>query len=392
MGMVKMLCIPLGEGDKTKWTSRANKLTWRQKAGESDMSRQIRSDQIQLDKEARQALCKKIRQTKERKIADRLRVVLFKAGGWTHQEIAKLLQMGINKVTRILKRYGAGGLAALESDHYQGSTPRLTSEQQQILKLELKTKIYSTAYQVIAWVEKEWQVSYGVRGMHHLLKRLGFSYKKNRLVPSQADPEAQRHFVQWFEKTRAALGPEDRLYFSDGVHLKHNAEAGYAWSLIGEPHLIPTNSGRQRYNILGAYCTQTHEHLFILTEDNLNQETMIELLWRLRAKHPGCGEIYVVLDNVSYNRAIRVAATSLLYQITLKFLPPYSPNLNLIERLWKLMREKFCQDKYRATFAQFRTELETFFANLDQYRSQLVTLLTEKFELIPAVWQAPPMA
>ena len=355
------------------------------------MSRQIRSDQIQLDKKARQALRKKIRQTKERKIADRLRVVLFKAEGRTHREIATLLQMGINKVTRILKRYGAGGLAALDSDNYQGSTPRLTPEQQQVLKLELKTKIYSTAYQVIAWVEKEWQVSYGVRGMHQLLKWLGFSYKKNRLVPSQADPEAQRQFVQWFEKTRAELGPEDRLYFSDGVHLKHNAEAGYAWSLIGEPHLIPTNSGRQRYNILGAYCTQTHEHLFILTEDNINQETMIELLWRLRAKHPGNGEIYVVLDNVSYNRAIRVAATSLLYQITLKFLPPYSPNLNLIERLWKLMREKFCKDKYRAAFAQFRTELETFFADLDQYRSQLVTLLTEKFELIPAVWQAPPM-
>ena len=81
------------------------------------MSRQIRSDQINLDKKTRQALRKQIRQTKERKVADRLRVVLFKAEGQTHQKIAALLQMGINKVTRILKRYLAGGLEALSSDH-----------------------------------------------------------------------------------------------------------------------------------------------------------------------------------------------------------------------------------------------------------------------------------
>jgi len=62
--------------------------------------------------------------------------------------------------------------------------------------------------------------------------------------------------VQWFNKLRAELGPDDRIYFGDAVHVKHNAEAGYAWSFIGEPHLIPTNSGRQRYNVLGVYCTQ----------------------------------------------------------------------------------------------------------------------------------------
>ena len=228
--------------------------------------------------------------------------------------------------------------------------------------------------------------------MHDLLKRLGFSYKKNRLVPSKADPEAQRQFVEWFEQIRAEMGPDDRLYFLDAVHVKHNAEAGYAWSQVGDPHRIPTNSGRERYNILGAYCTQTHQNVFILTQENINQDTIIDLLGPLRAKHSDQGAIYVVLDNASYNRALRVAAKAKCCRITLKFQPPYSPNLNLIERLWKFMRKKFCKDKYRGTFAQFRTELDTFFADLDQYRSELSTLLTEKFELIPSVWQAPSVA
>jgi len=354
------------------------------------MGQQIR--QITLTKAERKRLLRSIRRAKDRKTADRLRVIWFKAEGFTHQEIANLLQMSINVVTQCVQRYLAGGLDAVCSTHYQGGQPRLTVEHQQALKVELKTRIYNTAAQVIAWVEKQFGVTYSTRGMQTLLKRLGFSYKKNRLVPKKANPEAQRQFVQWFEKVRAELGPEDRLYFGDAVHVKHNAEAGFSWSPVGDPHKIPTNSGRERYNVLGAYCTQTHEHLFILTEENINQDTVIDLLQQLRAKHPREAKLYLVLDRASYNRARRVHAEALALRITIKLQPPYSPNLNLIERLWKFMRKKFCKDKYRDTFAQFRAALDAFFADLDKYRNQLATLLTEKFELVPPVWQAPDVA
>jgi len=356
------------------------------------MACHIRSSDLNLDRKARKKLRNRIRKTKDRKMADRLRVVLYKAEGYRHKDIAALLQMGINQVTKILRRYLEGGEEALLTDNYQGSQPNLTPEQQHLLTLELKTKIYNTAEQVIAWVEQQWGVRYSLRGMHTLLRRLGFTYKKNRLVPRKADPEAQRQFVQWFNKLRAELGPNDRIYFGDAVHVKHNAEAGYAWSPTGEPHLIPTNSGRQRYNILGVYCTQTHEHLFILTEENINQDTVIELLQQLRAKHPGDGKIYLVLDNASYNKALRVRAQAQVSRIALKFQPPYSPNLNLIERLWKFMRKKFCKDKYRDTFVKFCSRLDAFFANLDQYRTELANLLTERFELVPSVWEAPASA
>lgn len=356
------------------------------------MARHIRVAEMNRDEEAREDLRQLIRRTEKRKYADRLRVVLYKAEGYRHQDIAMLLQLGINQVTKILRRYLEDGVAGLLRDNYPGSQPRLTDEQQHLLTLELKTKMYNTARQVIAWVEKQWAVQYSLRGMHTLLKRLGFTYKKNRLVPRKADPEAQRLFVQWFNKLRAELGPQDRIYFGDAVHVKHNAEAGYAWSLIGEPHLIPTNSGRQRYNILGVYCTQTHEHLFILSQENINQDSVIQLLQQLRAQHPGDGQIYLVLDNASYNRARRVLAQADAGRITLKFLPPYSPNLNLIERLWKYMRKRFCKDKYRATFAAFCARLDAFFAALDQHRVELVSLLTENFELVPSVWKAPVSA
>jgi len=345
---------------------------------------------ISLDQESRQKLEKQIRQTKQRKVADRLRVILYKADGHANKVIAKLLQIGRNQVSKVLQRYRQGGLPALlAADAYRGSSPRLSEAQQQLLKVELKTNIYATAWQVIAWVEQQWGIQYGVRGMQQVLRRLGFSYKKNRLVPSQADPELHRLFVQWLAGLRERLGPDDLLLYSDAAHFKHNAEAGYGWSLKGEPHLIPANSGRQRYNVLGAYDPVGHDHCFVLTTANINQDRLIEFLGLLRAKFAAKGKLYLILDNAPYNHARRVKAAADHLSISLDYLPPYSPNLNPIERLWKFVRKMFFKDKYRYAFADFCTQLDDFFAHLDLYRDELTSLITENFELFPDGWQAP---
>jgi transposase len=349
---------------------------------------------LSLNQHERKDLEDQIRKTHERKMADRLRAILYRAEGYALQSIAKLLQMGRNHVTELLRRYRDGGLTAvLGPDHYKGSQPKLTVEQQQALKVELTTHIYSTAWQVMAWIEDQWQVKYTeVSSVHKLLKRLGFTYKKNRLVPSKADPELQRLFVRWFRGLCERLGPDDRLYFGDAVHFKHNAEAGYAWSLSGQPHQIPANSGRQRYNVFGAYCVQTQEHVFLLTEENIDKAKLAEFMALLRAKHPGEGKIYLLLDNAAYNHAQHVAEAARQQRISLDYLPPYSPNLNPIERLWKFVRKEFFKDKYRDTFAKFCQPLDDFFAHLDQYRDQVVSLLTTNFELVPEGWQAPASA
>jgi len=288
---------------------------------------------LSLNKQERKELEEQIRKTHERKMADRLRVILYRAEGQAIQAIAKLLQMGRNHVTEILRRYRDGGVAAvLCPDRYSGSQPKLTVEQQQALKVELTTHIYSTAFQVAAWIKAQWQVMYTeISSVHKLLQRLGFTYKKNRLVPSKADPELQRLFVRWFQGLCARLGPDDHIYFGDGVHFKHNAEAGYAWSLSGQPHRIPANSGRQRYNVFGAYCVQTQEHVFLLTEENIDQAKLAEFMALLRAKHPGEGKIYLLLDNAAYNHAHHVEEAARRERISLDYLPPYSPNLNPIE-------------------------------------------------------------
>jgi transposase len=346
-----------------------------------------RTVKIKLSASARQEIVKAIQQQPERKVADRLRVVLYKADGHTNQTIAALLQMSRTQVKKVLSRYECGGMnALLAADRYQGSVSKLTASQQQALKIELKTHIYVTAQQVVAWIEQQWQIRYEMSSVQKLLKRLGFTYKKNRLVPSQADPELQRQFVQWYAGLCARLGPNDRLYFGDAAHFKHNAEAGYAWSPSGEPFRIPSNSGRQRYNVLGAYAPRQHECVVLLTPDNITQATLVEFLALLRNHHPAPGQLYLLLDNARYNYTQAVAEAARLHGIHLDYLPPYSPNLNPIERLWKFVRKHFFKDKYRKAFADFCTQLKDFFANLDPFRQQLASLITDRFELIPAGW------
>jgi transposase len=342
---------------------------------------------ITLTPEQKENIKERIQSTSERNIADRLRAVLYKADGYENKEIAYLLQLeSINTVTNWLHIYDQQGLDSLCTFKYAGSEPYLNEEQRLMLIFQLKTHIYHTAKQVIAWVMEQFDIQYSLRGMHILLRRLDFTYKKGRLVPSKADPEIQRQFVVAYNQLCSQLGPDDRIYFGDAAHFRHNAETTYSWSEVGNPHVIPTNSGRTPHNVIGVYCIQTHESFFIQTPDNINSATVIELLKGLQEKHPSPAKIYVILDNARSHHAKDVSLYCASSNIILVFLPTYSPNLNVIERLWKFLRKKVFKDHYYATLDQFVSAIKDFLAHLERYMDELVTLMTDNFEIIPSAW------
>ena len=226
--------------------------------------------------------------------------------------------------------------------------------------------------------------------MSDALKRWGFTYKKNRLVPSKADPQAQAEWVAAYRKLVAELGPEDRIYFGDAAYLVHNAAVGWAWSECGHPHSIAANSGRSRYNVRGVYCVQTQEFLFIQTTENVNKQTVLDLLEKLRQVHPEPARIYLILDNARAHRAQEVADYCAQAGITRFFLPTYSPNLNVIERFWKYLRAEVFQDHYYATFTDFVAAIKHFLEHLKEHRAKLTTLLIDHFESLPAGWKPEP--
>ena len=171
-----------------------------------------------------------------------------------------------------------------------------------------------------------------------------------------------------------------KVYFVDAAHLLHNAVPGHGWIKRGKTVELKTNSGRNRLNVLGAYSPDDHTLISIEGTESCDADLVCQLLRKLRAANPG-KRLLVVLDNARYQRAYRVQALAKRLRIQLLFLPPYSPNLNLIERFWKFLRKKIMRNTYYATFAEFRAAMKQLLANLPMYREELMTLMTENFHL-----------
>ena len=114
----------------------------------------------------------------------------------------------------------------------------------------------------------------------------------------------------------------------------------------------------------------------------MNAETLRQLIDKIRATHPEAGRIILILDNARYNHANLVRNHLLNTNVELLFLPTYSPNLNLIERLWRFLSGKMLNDTYHPSFDEFVTAIAKVLDNLKDYADELVPLMTEKFEIL----------
>ncbi len=316
-----------------------------------------------------------------KKKADRIKTILLLNEGWSYEQIAQALFLDDSTVRRYQTEYQAGGLDGLLDDNYIGGACKLTEEQSGILKAELSRKIYLSAKDVCKFIEKEFGVQYTPEGLVHLLHRLGFVYKKTKQVPGKADAGAQKKFLEEvYAKLKAEMKADDKLYFLDGVHPQHNSMSAYGWLKKGETKEIRSNSGRQRLNLNGALCLKDYE-VVIREDESINAQSTIKLFEALEAKNPEAETIYCILDNACYYKAKLVKEYLRTSRIELVFLPPYSPNLNLIERLWKFFRKKILYHRYYSDLDEFKSVTLDFFKNLSSHREELATLLTENFEI-----------
>ena len=143
---------------------------------------------------------------------------------------------------------------------------------------------------------------------------------------------------------------------------------------------VRTSSGRKRYNVLGAYHAITGKLLTVVNESYINSASICEMLRLLRRSHWG-EKITIVLDNAAYQRCYLVREYAVLLDIELMFLPSYSPNLNLIERLWKFVKKKSLNNCYYETFDAFKSSIATGLKDIDQkYKPQVESLMAPKFQ------------
>lgn len=178
-------------------------------------------------------------------------------------------------------------------------------------------------------------------------------------------------------RLKEADAGQRHVFFVDASHFVYGAFLGYLWCAVRL--FVPTGSGRQRLNVLGAVGYGTAKMITVINRGSIGAEQVCELL---RAIHRRCRKpVTVVLDNASYHKAKVVRELAAALGIELLFLPAYSPNLNLIERVWKLVKRLALNARVLPDFDAFADSITHTVETLEtEHRDKLLSLLTPNFQ------------
>lgn len=326
----------------------------------------------------RKELLDELKVERARKYADRIRVILLLDDGETYSDISKFLFLDQGTIANYRKRYKNGGIEELINDYYTGKKAALSEAEQKILISDLQSKIFPTTKSVIAHIKKKFKIQYSRGGVTDLLHRLGFSFKKATPVPGKANKEKQKKFINQYN----GIKPHGLVYFGDSTHPEFAPTISYGWIKKGENFEVRTNSGwRKRVNICGAIEIDSLD-VIARSYETINKDSVCDILRAIRRKNPDEDKIYLVLDGAAYNRSKKVKALAKKLNIRILYLPPYSPNLNPIERLWKFMKKKVTANRYFEEFDDFKKKLMEFFRGIRKYRAELDTLITDNFSIM----------
>ena len=297
--------------------------------------------------------------------------------------IEAALGLDDNTIRRYAKAFYEKGFTAYLLDGFMPYSGKLSEEEILLLTAHLEENLYEEAASICEYVQITFGVSYSVSGMTQLLHRIGFVYKQTKAVASKADEQDQLDFLDQVlpELLEQAAEGEAVVYYSDGCHPTHNTKTGRGWIRKGRDFEVDCNSGRKRVNINGAINALKPEHLVYDITDSINAQSTQRLCRQLLKKHPK-KKIYLICDNARYNRNRMLQDWAADQRIEFVFLPPYSPNLNLIERLWKFMRKKAISSIYYDTYSKFKDGIIDFLNDTKSYKSELRRLLTLNFRSV----------
>ena len=207
-------------------------------------------------------------------------------------------------------------------------------------------------------------------------------------MPAKADPQVQCDFVTKVLNPLIAKANKGKveLFFVDASHFVQGGFVGQLWCRVRI--FVKTASGRSRYNVLGAINFVSKKMTTITNDAYITSTQVIMLIDKLIAEYPGQA-IKLVMDNASYQRCNLVTNYSKNVGVELIFLPSYSPNLNLIERVWKFVKADVLNAAYISTFAEFKLTIDDCISKLETvHLDKMQTLISGKFQLFDApIWE-----
>ena len=313
------------------------------------------------------------------RVQEKMEAVYLKSQGLLHKEICRLTRISENTLRSYLRQFQEGGVERLKRLDFAKPTSEMAEHREALEEYFRKNPPRSTG-RAAADIERITGVKRGLTQVRKFLTGMGLKCRKLGMIPAKADAAEQREFLD--ERLGPRLRQAQRLRrvvcFVDAAHFVHGPYLGYLWCFVRL--LMRGPSGRKRFNVLGAIDAVTHELTTVCNDTVINAEAVCELLRALAARYVGL-PLTLVLDNARYQRCAVVQQLAKELRIELLFLPAYSPNLNLIERLWKFVKKEVLSCRYYEDFARFKAAIVECLDGIEgKHKLSIKTLLTLNFQ------------
>lgn len=298
---------------------------------------------------------------------------------YSNQDIGFITGLHANTVAHWVKVYEQRGYEGLLSNNYGINQSELEEYSQSILACFQQQPPRSAA-EAAERIGEMTGVQRSTEQVRVFMKRNGLRFIKCGHVPAKADSDEQRLWTE--EKLQPAIEAAQKgkihLFFLDAAHFVLRPFLCCLWCVAKV--FVKAASGRNRINVLGAVHAITRKIVTLTNTTYITADTLMEFLKLLKKKFWD-KPIVIVLDNARYQHCLVVEAMAKKLGIKLLFLPPYSPNLNIIERLWKFTKKKILYAKYYDKPKEFHQAIENFFKEIHKnFKGELKSLLTLKFQ------------
>ena len=326
------------------------------------------------------------------KVQKKMEALYLKSQNVKHGEICRLCRISKTTLTTYLGEYQTGGLGRLKELDYHGQPSELNQHSATLAAYFQAHPARSTA-EAQAAIEKLTGLKRSPTQVQAFMKRLGLKCRKVGFVPGRAsDPDKQAEqesfrVNQLEPRLQEAQAGQRVVLFMDAAHFVYGVFLGMVWCFVRL--FMPSPAGRKRFNVLGAINAVTKEVLTVTNETYINAESVCLLLSNIAQRYALC-PITLVLDNARYQKCELVLTHAAALGIELLFLPSYSPQLNLIERLWRFVRKECLYSKYYSDFASFKQAIATCIETAHtEHPEELDTLLAWNFQSFQKVQFLP---
>lgn len=338
---------------------------------------------ISLTSAEKASLLKLHKLIRDKRVCDRIKAVIHKSNGWSHREIAEALLIHEDTVAQHLIDYQNDKLKPENG----GSLKKLNEQQMTDFVAHVESKLYQSVHPIIQYLADVYQVDYSESGVRHLLKQQGFSYKKAKGLPQKLDAVAQAVFIKHYDALKSQLTEEEVIIFLDAAHPNCETKLSYGWIKKGKmaEKYVKTTANRSRVNVIGGLNLSAIELTTVAMVERVNAETVLDYFVNLKAQYGEISTLHIILDQAGYHRSEYFRCqVKLLGGIELHYLPPYSPNLNPIERLWKFANEEVRNNQTFSHVSELKKALDDFFKiRLPTVAKSLTQRLTDNFQSFP---------